>query len=81
MSLDGLFELSISIIQTAISHPLGIYALPDSGNAPFNPKELLLLDLHAQLDALSREIAEEHEATGLSERRLLTQNFDEKAHV
>jgi len=72
MSLDNLRDLSIAIIKSSIVHPLGLIKLPPSGEAPFTPKERRLLDLHRELDALSRQIVEARESTGLSEKRMRT---------
>lgn len=72
MSLESLRDLSIAIIKSSIVHPLGLIKLPPSGEAPFTPKERRLLDLHRELDALSRQIVEARESTGLSEKRMRT---------
>jgi hypothetical protein len=72
MSLDTLRDLSISIIQSSLSHPLGLIKLPTSTETIFTPKERQLLDLHLTLDTLSREIVETRESTGLAEKRIPT---------
>jgi len=69
MSLDSLRDVSLAIINSAIQHPLGLIKLSPSGEAPFSPKEQKLLELHRELDALSRQIVEARESTGLAERR------------
>jgi hypothetical protein len=69
MSLDTLRDLSISIIQTSITHPLGLVKLPFSTSTPFNPKEQRLLDLHRELDILNLKVAELRDAGGLHEKR------------
>jgi hypothetical protein len=69
MSLDLLRDLSISIIRSSLSHPLGFVSIPSSGETPFSPKERRLLDLHRELDTLSQQIVEARESTGLPERR------------
>ena len=69
MSLDALQDLSIAIIQSSLSQPLGLAKLPPSTETPFTAKELRLLDLHRELDTLSRDIVEARESTGFSERR------------
>ena len=69
MSLDTLRELSVSIIRSSTSHPLGLVKLPSSTESPFSPKEQRLLDLQRDLDSLSRQIVEARESTGLPERR------------
>src|SRR5271155_1660111 len=67
MSLDTLRELSVSIIRSSTSHPLGLVKLPSSTEWPFSPKEQRLLDLQRDLDSLSRQIVEARESTGLPE--------------
>jgi hypothetical protein len=69
-SLDGLRDVSISIIKTVISHPIGFAKLPSSTETVFSPKEQQLLDLNRELDNLSREIVEARESTGLTEKRI-----------
>jgi len=76
MSLDTLRELSVSIIRSSTSHPLGLVKLPSSTESPFSPKEKRLLDLQRDLDSLSRQIVEARESTGLPERRIsLSRHF------
>lgn len=72
MSLDALRDLSISIISTSLSHPLGLAKLSSSSETPFTPKERRVLDLQRELDTLSRQIVEARESTGLPERRTST---------
>jgi hypothetical protein len=69
MSLDALRAQSISIIQTSLSHPLGLTKLPSSSESPFTPKEWRLLELNSELDLLTRQVFEAREAVGLPERR------------
>ena len=69
MSLDTLRDLSISIIQSSLSHPLGLVKLAPSTETPFIPKEQRLLELHRELDALSRQMVEARESTGFAEKR------------
>jgi len=69
MSLDALHDLSITIIRSSTTHPLGFSKLPSSTESPFSPKEQRLLDLQRDLDTLSRQIVEARESTGLPERR------------
>ena|SRR5579859_382309 len=71
MSLEALRALSISIITSSISHPLGMAKLPSSTESVVTPKEQQLLDLQAELDTLSRKIVEARESTGLPERRTM----------
>lgn len=69
MSLDGLRDLSISIIQTSLSHPLGLAKLPPSTETPFTLKERRVLDLQRDLEALSVQIVEARESSGLADKR------------
>jgi len=71
MSLDGLRDISISIIRSSLSHPLGLANLPPSSETPFNPKERRVLDLQRDLELLSVEIVEARESSGLAEKRTL----------
>src|SRR5271167_4656864 len=68
MSLDSLRDLSISIIHSSLSHPLGLVKLPSSTETVFTPKERRVLDLQRELDTLSRQIVEARESTGLPEK-------------
>jgi hypothetical protein len=69
-SLDDLRDLSLTIIKSAIHHPLGLAKLTPhaGGEVPFTPKERRLLDLHHELDTLSRRIVEARESTGIAEK-------------
>jgi hypothetical protein len=69
MSLDRLRDVSISILQSSLSHPLGFVKLPSLSEIPFTPKERCVLDLQRELDTLSRQIVEARESTGLPEKR------------
>jgi hypothetical protein len=71
MSLDKLREVSVSIITSSITHSLGLVKLPSSNETPFNPKERHLLDLQRELDALSRQIVETRESTGIPDKRTI----------
>jgi len=75
MSLSPLHDLSISIIQTSLSHPLGFIKLPSSTETPFSPKELRLLDLQRELDSISKQIVETRESSGLHEKRTFPHQF------
>ena len=75
MSLSSLHDLSISIIQTSLSHPLGFIKLPSPTETPFTPKELRLLELQRELDSLSRQIVETRESSGLHEKRTYPHQF------
>ena len=68
MSLDSLRDLSISIIHSSLSHPLGLSKLPSSTETIFTPKERRVLDLQRELDTLSRQIVQARESTGLPEK-------------
>ena len=68
MSLDALRDLSISIIQSSLSHPLGLMKLASSTDVVFTAKERRVLDLQHDLDTLSRRIVEARESTGLPEK-------------
>ena len=69
-SFDDLHDLSLTIIKSAIQHPLGLAKLTPYAGAevPFTPKERRLLDLHHELDTLSRRIVEARESTGIAEK-------------
>ena len=69
MYLDKLRDVSVSIITSSITHPLGLVKLPSTTETPFNPKERHLLDLQRELDTLSRQIVETRESTGLPDKR------------
>ena len=74
MSLDTLRTLSVSILQTSLSHPIGFAKLQPFAEATFTPKESRLLDLHREFDSLSRQMVEARELAGLSDRRTLSVN-------
>ena len=71
MSLEALRDVSVAIIQSSITHPLGLVKLPSSTETPFSPKELRLLELQRELDTLSRQIVETRESTGFPDKRAI----------
>jgi len=73
MALDAIRDISLSTVKLALSHPLGLIKLP-AGETVFTPKERRLLDLHAELLALSRQVVEARELAGLSENRMHIQS-------
>jgi hypothetical protein len=69
MSLNSLHALSLSIIHSAITHPLGFIRLSPSTESPFTAKERKVLDLDRELDDLARQIVQTREEVGLPEKR------------
>jgi hypothetical protein len=69
MSLDGLRDLSIAIIASSLSHPLGLAKLPSTTESAFTPKERRVLDLQRDLELLSAQIVEARESSGLADKR------------
>lgn len=69
MSLDSLRDLSIAIISSSLSHPLGLAKLPSTTESALTPKERRVLDLQRDLELLSAQIVEARESSGLADKR------------